>query len=344
MITENPPATALGDDYPIMVLLVDDQLMVGEALRRILTEQPGIDFHYCSDPGKAIIMAQDVRPTVILQDLVMPGVNGLDLLRRYRETPATRNVPVIVLSTKEEPLIKSQAFGAGANDYLVKLPDKLELIARVRYHSRAYLNQLQRDEAYAALRESQRNLVEANFELQRLTKIDGLTSLNNRRYFDEYLAAEWERAARDGILLAVLMIDVDEFKRYNDSYGHLAGDDVLKAVAATVQRHCRPSSDLAARFGGEEFAVVVSDASREQAEALGECLCRSIESLGLPHQGSRVSDHVTVSVGTALCFPAAGSTSVDLIERADRALYRSKAEGRNRATVAREALLHGPAR
>lgn len=330
--------TSSRNDQPIMVLLIDDQLMIGEALRRILASEPncGIGFHYCSDPNRAIATVKEVRPTVILQDLVMPGVNGLDLVRQYRQDPSIRDIPVIVLSTKEEPMIKSEAFSAGANDYLVKLPDRLELIARVRYHSRAYLNQLERDEAYAALRRSQQNLTEANFELQRLTKIDGLTGLNNRRYFDEYLAAEWGRAVRMHAPIAVLMIDVDEFKRYNDSYGHLAGDDVLRTVAGCIQRHCRHSSDLAARFGGEEFVMVLPEATLDQAKNLGERLCRSIEALGLPHRASRVSDHVTVSIGIAVSVPDENSLPAVLIETADKALYRSKAAGRNRATAARD--------
>jgi two-component system chemotaxis family response regulator WspR len=316
-----------------MVLLVDDQLMIGEALRRILTSDPNIDFHYCSDPTKALATAKEVRPTVILQDLVMPGVNGLDLVRDYRKDPLTRDIPVIVLSTKEEPTIKSEAFSLGANDYLVKLPDRLELIARIRYHSRAYQNQLQRDEAYSALRESQQNLMEANLELQRLTKVDGLTGLSNRRYFDEYLQAEWSRSMRSQQALSVLMIDVDEFKRYNDRYGHLAGDEVLKSVAATIQRHCRRSSDLPARFGGEEFVVVLPDASLEQVMHLTERLCRSIEALSLPHLASTVSTHVTISIGAALTIPIQGRSPLQLVDIADKALYQAKAAGRNRAVV-----------
>jgi two-component system chemotaxis family response regulator WspR len=320
-------------DHAMMVLLVDDQLMIGEALRRILASQPNMAFHYCADPHKAIAIAKQIRPTVILQDLVMPGVNGLDLVREYRQDPETRDIPVIVLSTKEEPMIKSEAFGAGANDYLVKLPDRLELIARVRYHSRAYLNQLERDEAYAALRESQQNLLRANLELQRLTKIDGLTGLCNRRYFDEYISAEWTRTARSALPLAVLMIDVDEFKRYNDTYGHLAGDDVLRTVAQVIQQHADRASGLAARFGGEEFAIVLSAVGPGEIQALGSRLCQGVEALGLPHRASRASGHVTVSIGAAVVVPGEGGHHTALIEVADRALYQSKADGRNRATA-----------
>jgi PleD family two-component response regulator len=148
-----------------MVLLVDDQSFVAEVLRRFFSQEKGIDFHYVSDPNEAISVANQVRPTVILQDLVMPGVDGLAIVGRFRANPGTRQTPIVVLSTKEEPQTKSLAFSLGANDYLVKLPDRLELIARVRYHSKAYLNLLQRDEAYRALRESQQQLLESNAAL-----------------------------------------------------------------------------------------------------------------------------------------------------------------------------------
>src|ERR1700692_373859 len=153
------------DEYPIMVLLVDDQLMVAEAIRRMLAGQGNIDFHYCTDPAEAIKVAREVRPTVILQDIVMPGVDGLDLVRRYRTESFTSGIPIIVLSSREEATVKNEAFEAGANDYLVKLPDKIELIARIRYHSKACLNQLQRDEAFRALRESQQQLFDTNTKL-----------------------------------------------------------------------------------------------------------------------------------------------------------------------------------
>jgi len=161
---EIKPASAL-PDYHVMVLLVDDQAMVSEAISRSLASQPDIDFHYCADPREAVAVANQIKPTVILQDLVMPGLDGLALVSRFRGNPATKDTPIIVLSTNENPQMKSQSFAAGANDYLVKLPDKAELIARLRYHSKSYLNQIQRDEAYRALRESQKQLVESNASL-----------------------------------------------------------------------------------------------------------------------------------------------------------------------------------
>ncbi|HVZ36806.1 MAG TPA: response regulator, partial [Polyangiaceae bacterium] len=154
-----PPLHLAEDEYGIMLMLVDDQPMIGEAIRRMLAGCGDINFHYCRAAEQALEMAEQIKPTVILQDLVMPGVDGLALVPKYRKNPTTRDVPVIVLSSKEEPLVKSQSFSVGASDYLVKLPDQIELVARIRHHSKSYNNQRQRDEAYRALRESQQRLV-----------------------------------------------------------------------------------------------------------------------------------------------------------------------------------------
>lgn len=149
-----------------MVLLIDDQPFVGEAVRRMLADQGDIALHYVADPHKAVEIANDICPTVILQDLVMPGIDGLVLLRMFRANPATRETPIIVLSTKEDARAKHDAFANGASDYLVKLPDRVELLARIRYHSTACVNQRRRNEIGAALRASQRTLAERVSELQ----------------------------------------------------------------------------------------------------------------------------------------------------------------------------------
>jgi signal transduction histidine kinase len=149
----------------ILVLLVDDQAMVAEGVRRMLASDPKIAFHFVSNPKQAMESAMKIGPTVILLDLVMPGVNGLDLLREYRNNPITRGVPVIVLSSKDEPAMKQLAFESGANDYMVKLPHRIELLARVRLHSEAYIHELQRQRAFRALEASQVELTQKNCEL-----------------------------------------------------------------------------------------------------------------------------------------------------------------------------------
>ncbi|GAC1316083.1 MAG: PleD family two-component system response regulator [Collimonas sp.] len=322
------------DDYPVMVLLVDDQAMVGEAVRRALANEVNIDFHYCAYPDEAIEAARRTRPTVILQDLVMPGIDGLTLVRQYRANPATRNVPIIVLSTREDPAVKSAAFTAGANDYLVKLPDTIELVARIRYHSRSYVNLLQRDEAYRALRQSQQQLLETNLELQRLTNSDGLTGLANRRYFDEYFSAEWKRAEREQSSLSLLMIDVDDFKLYNDTCGHLAGDAALKQVAEGIGQLARRPTDLAARVGGEEFILVLPSTSREHMKIQADKLRAAVHALNLTHASSSNDARVTVSVGGASTVPQRGGSPEKLVELADQALYRAKRSGKNRVEIA----------
>lgn len=151
--TELPPSV----DSPV-VLLVDDQRIIGEAVRRILAPETDIAFHFCQSGAAALAAAAEINPTVILQDLVMPDADGLDLVRGYRQQDATRLTPLIVLSSREEGATKAEAFARGANDYIVKLPDPVELVARIRYHSRGYLSLLQRNQAFEALRKSQEAL------------------------------------------------------------------------------------------------------------------------------------------------------------------------------------------
>ncbi len=146
------------DGLAIKVLLVDDQAMVGETVRRMVADEPGIEFRFCPDPAAAIDAANEFRPTVILQDLVMPDIDGLQLVRYFRANAATRDTPLVVLSSKEEPTTKAKAFALGANDYMVKLPDKLEVVARIKYHSLGYIHLLERNEAYQQLAETQREM------------------------------------------------------------------------------------------------------------------------------------------------------------------------------------------
>jgi two-component system, chemotaxis family, response regulator WspR len=320
-------------DFTVIVLLVDDQPIIGEAVRRALSGQPDIIFHYCDDPAAALSVAGRIRPSVILQDLVMPGVDGITLVRRFRADPLTADTPIIVLSTKDDPNVKSEAFAAGANDYLVKLPDSIELIARLRHHSATYLYRQQRDEAYRALRESQRQLVETNLELQRLTNLDGLTGLSNRRNFNECLDLYWKIAVRDQSPLTILMIDVDNFKRYNDTYGHLAGDDALKQIATAILATFRRPTDITARFGGEEFIVLLSDTPAEPAQALGHSLCKRVANLCMTTSESLPIKQMTVSVGGASTIPQHGDSGVTLIDIADKALYEAKRLGKNQIVM-----------
>lgn len=332
-MTLSPAAGA--DDYPVTVLLIDDQAIIAEAIGGCLAGHNDITLHYCANPAEALYVAETIKPTVILQDLVLPEGDGLQLVRKFRSHPHTSAIPIIVLSGQDDATIKSDSFRAGADDYLVKLPDPVELVARIRHHTRAYLNQLQRDEAYRALRESQQQLIASNLELQRLSNLDGLTGLSNRRHFDLYLEAEWKRATREQQPLSLLLLDVDEFKPYNDHYGHLAGDEALKAIANVLQDNAKRSCDLPARYGGEEFAMVLPGTPATGAEEIAEAVRQAVLALQLPHAYSTVSDWLTISIGIATRVPPREQTWSVLVDAADHALYDAKNQGRNRLAIAR---------
>jgi len=302
----------------------------------MLAQETDIKFFYCCDPTQAIQQAQAIKPTVILQDLVMPSIDGFTLVENYRKHYITVTTPIIVLSNKEDPRDKSHAFELGASDYLVKLPDKIELIARIRAHSKTYLMQQERDDAFRRMRLLQNELEESNAQLQRLTCLDGLTGIANRRRFDEFLQKEWLRAVRAKTGISIVLIDIDYFKRYNDNYGHQKGDECLSRVAHALNTGLNRPTDLAARYGGEEFVVVLPDTLHNGAGLLSQNLRANVESLKIAHAYSTVSEYVTISLGVACMRPTVQQTAKYLIEVADQALYQAKSEGRNRVVIAKE--------
>ena len=320
----------LSEERKITVLLVDDQPMIAEAVRRALSSEEDIEFHYCQDPTKAIRLAPEINTTVILQDLVMPEIDGLMMVRYFRVNKATAKIPIIVLSTKEEATIKSEAFQLGANDYMVKLPDKIEMIARIRYHSMAYINQLERDEAFRALEQSRAELAEANRTLKKLSSLDGLTGIANRRSFDETLQKEWNRAIRSEKSIGLIMLDIDFFKLYNDHYGHQGGDDCLKKVAQGLTSAIHRDTDFLARYGGEEFSAILPDTDINGAVKVAEEMRLAVKEQNIAHAKSKVADIVSISIGVSAFIPQRGADPEVLIVAADQALYRAKENGRNR--------------
>ena len=322
-------------ELPFKVLLVDDQPMIVEAVRRMLLGHSDIEFHYVTEARAAREAAERILPNVILQDLIMPEVDGFALIRDYRTSANLKGVPVIVLSAREDPKLKAHGFAVGANDYVTKLPDRLELLARLRYHSAGHISRLQRDEAFRSLRESQRRLADANIELQKLAALDGLTGIANRRRFDEAMRLEWQRGCREERPLSLIMCDLDSFKAYNDVYGHPAGDLCLKKTAAVFTEHLKRPADLVARYGGEEFAIVLPETSAEGALQLADA-CRShLEALAIEHSGA-AAGIVTLSLGVATMVPTPDGEPGTLIARADRALYAAKDGGRNRVSQSKE--------
>jgi two-component system chemotaxis family response regulator WspR len=306
-----PASPAPGE---VVVLLVDDQEIVARAVHQLFAQDPDISFHYCPSPQLAVEYAESVRPTVILQDLVMPDISGLDLVRKYRATPSIAEIPIIVLSTREDPVTKSRAFAEGANDYLVKLPDRIELVARARYHSRAY---------------------RALTELRDRATRDGLTGVWNRKMIFDTLAQELGRAGRESTPLAIIMVDLDRFKSINDTFGHAAGDAVLQQAARRLSA-CIRSYDHVGRYGGDEFLIVLPNCDREQAATLSERLCRSVAES--PMDSERKELHTSCSIGVASTDTLNGISVAALMQAADEALYLAKQAGRNCFEVAAQAL------
>jgi two-component system chemotaxis family response regulator WspR len=294
----------------VVVLLVDDQMIVAGAVRRLFADDPDIAFHYCPSPHQALERAEALHPTVILQDLVMPEIAGLELVRRYRANPATAEIPIIVLSSREDPVTKSQAFAEGANDYLVKLPDRIELLARVRYHSRAY-----------------RALAELRDQATR----DGLTGVWNRKMIFDTLAREFDRARREGKPLAIVMADLDRFKTINDRFGHPAGDAVLQEVGRRLRAGVR-TYDHVGRYGGEEFLIVLPDCDQEKAGKLSERLRQFVAESPMNAEGRDLD--VTCSLGVAFTDASKGTSVANLVQAADGALYLAKQNGRNCVRIA----------
>lgn len=318
-----------------IVLLVDDQRMVGEAVRRMLAPETDITFHFCSDSSMALQRAIELCPTIVLQDLVMPGVDGFALLAQYRSTPSLRDVPVVVLSSNDEPRDKSRAFAEGAADYLVKLPDPVELIARVRAHSRRYLLERARERMMAELQETQQLLEASNARLQLLSSVDGLTGISNRRSFDDAIVREARRADREGMVLALILVDIDHFKRFNDQYGHQGGDDALRQVAQALAASAKRPGDVVARYGGEEFAIILNNTDAAGALRIAEDARSAVRDLAIEHRASDVSQWVTISLGVAVTDPNHPPIEpAALIARADAALYEAKRSGRDRAQLA----------
>ncbi len=237
------PTTAKPDNgandltqHTIRVLLIDDQAMVAEAVRRMLAGEDDIEFHYCQDPTRAVKTADEISPTVILQDLVMPDVDGLTLVKFFRAHPRLKETPLIVLSTREEAVTKAEAFALGANDYLVKLPDRIELIARIRYHSKGYINLLQRNEAYEALLKSRQAMAD---ELAQAAEY--VMSLLPPPMNNEHLLTEWSfvpSAQLGGDAFGFHAVDDEHFAVYLlDVCNHGVGPALLSVQALNVLRN-----------------------------------------------------------------------------------------------------------
>jgi diguanylate cyclase (GGDEF)-like protein len=273
---------------------------------------------------------------LVLLDIHLPGKDGIEGCRELKQSEQFRDVPVIIVSGLEQLENLEPAFAAGAIDYLTKPPNRLELKVRVNSALKLKGEMDRRKARELELLELTEQLEAANRELQLLSSRDGLTGLANRHAGNEFLAREWLRSVREKKEFSVIMVDIDCFKPYNDSHGHLEGDECLKRVAAALQRGLHRPADLLVRYGGEEFMALLPDTGVEGAVIVAIAMKEEVASLGLPHGSSTVVPEVTVSIGVASTFPVEHGPVELLIAAADRALYRAKQEGRNRICVSEE--------
>ena len=321
---------------PPLILVVDDEKTLRLVLRRVM-QQEGYEVVEAVDGEEALQVCQQKQPDMILLDAMMPGMDGFtccaELQRRLEEDCP----PVLMITALDDGPSVDLAFKVGATDYVTKpihwavLRQRVRRLLQTQWAMSELRLQVERERM---LTERQRKLTEelekANEELQRLASVDGLTGIANRRYFDTYLDREWKRAARCHLSLSIIMCDVDFFKPYNDTYGHQAGDDCLKLVGEIIRDNLRRPTDLVARYGGEEFAIVLPETVAEGAVYVAENICEQLRERGIPHQGSRVSDRLTLSCGVATMIPGPASSPSELIRTADLALYQAKKQGRDR--------------
>lgn len=316
------------ETYSGDILIVDDVPENLHVLFAMLSEH-GYEVRRVINGKQALNAARTDPPDLILLDIRMPDLDGYDVCEQLKADSATANIPVIFLSALDRTLDKVKAFAVGGVDYITKPFQTEEVLARVKtqlvlQHQQARLQQeiLERQKAEAALQR-------ANEQLRRIANLDGLTQVANRRRFDRYLYAEWKRLARERQPLSLLLADVDYFKSYNDTYGHLAGDDCLRELAVVLTQVAKRPADLVARYGGEEFAAILPNTPERGAIRIAERLQEALALRQLPHKTSPLSDRLTLSIGIASQVPRLSLSCTSLVAQADSALYRAKSQGRN---------------
>lgn len=303
----SPPAT---DDLPSL-LIVDDQPANVQVLYQALREDHRVRFATGGEQALALVRA--ALPDLILLDIVMPGIDGFEVCRRLKADERAADVPVIFVTGHGDNDIEAEGLALGAVDFITKPIHPAVVRARVKTHLTL------RRQAQA---------------LRELAHVDGLTGVANRRAFDERLAMEWRRALRDQRPLGLVLFDIDDFKAYNDRYGHVVGDACLRRVAMGAAATLSRSSDFLARYGGEEFVLVLPDTDRDGALYVAERVGLAVRGLGIEHLGSSVVGGLTISLGAASVLPTEGEEEALLLRLADEQLYAAKRSGKAQSCAA----------
>ncbi|PSO68247.1 MAG: diguanylate cyclase response regulator [Cyanobacteria bacterium SW_12_48_29] len=294
-----------------LILLVDPEKTQRLILRRAM-EKEGYRVMEASDGEQCLEVCSYLKPDLVLLDAMMPGVDGFTCCSQLHSLMGKDCPPVLMTTVLNDQASVDLAFEVGAIDYVTK-PVIWSLLRQRLY--RLFQNQW------------------AMGELQRLSLVDGLTKIANRRSFDERLPQEWHRLAREAAPLSLVLCDLDRFKNYNGLYGHQAGDECLQEVAKVLDESAKRPADLAARYGGEEFALILPNTDAEGAVRIAETIQGRLQASAIAHENSDVSKLVTLSMGVASEIPKPDSSEKALIEQADQALYRAKQQGGDRVVL-----------
>ena len=297
----------MSDEPCYNILVVDDDKSSIDVLTRIL--KPAYAVRVAKTGAMALRRAKEEPPDLILLDIVMSDMSGFGVLSELKQSPETRDVPVICITGLNDAKDEEKAFSLGAADYITKPFNNAVVRARVK---------------------NQMDLVRHIRTIERMGLVDALTDLPNLRCFDNRISLEWNRAMREGTPISLLMMDIDRFKRYNDTYGHPQGDVALQTVAQIFKCALRRKTDLAARVGGEEFAILLPNTDLSGGLLIAEAVRKNTENCDIPVAGEDATTRITLSVGVVCATPTAESSLQDFVLRADKALYAAKAAGRNR--------------